>query len=331
MKTIESIILNDLRPWLDKNNHTDDFYVPAIRNNPLTEEKFTANYILDFPITPFSDKIRYYQRLVYNDIIAFLNQLINSVANDSENIILFKLKTTKSKISSLLYSTNDLIIRRGYDLNLIVSKYTDYITDRQHKESTFIINYTLFSLIRCYLEVQSYFSEFINPDDRMNVADIYSRILNKPVPENTFLKEVQTINILPQQQNTAKAKVDILSFRYKKIQSQSSNITDLMDSLKRNNFIALETSITDFRHVFSGEQVANPIKWTGGKSTLSHFIKLLNNELKLITYPGNSLWKIVCSCFVDDDGSQLDETNLRDQKKPKLKLTEIEKAANLLK
>lgn len=331
MKTIESIILNDLRPWLDKNNHVDDFYAPAIRNNPLTEEKFAANYILDFSITPFSDKIRYYQRLVYNDITAFLNQLINGVTNDSESIILFKLKTTKSKISSLLYSANELIVRRGYDLNLITSKHTDYITDRQHKESTFILNYTLFSLVRCYLEVQCCFSEFINPDDKMNVADIYSRILNKPAPENTFLKEVQTINILPQQQNVTKTKTDILSFRYKKIQSQSSNITDLMDSLKRNNFIAQETSITDFRHVFSGEHVANPVKWTGGKSTLSFFIKLLNNELKLITYPGNSLWKIVCLCFVDDDGSQLDETNLRDQKKPKLKLNEIVKAANLLK
>ena len=160
------------------------------------------------------------------------------MANDSENIILFKLKTTKSEISSLLYSTNDLIIRRGYDLNLITSKYTDYITDRQHKESTFIINYTLFSLVRCYLEVQSYFSEFINPDDKMNVADIYSKILNKPAPENTFLKEVQTINILPQQQNIAKTKTDIFSFRYKKIQSQSSNITDLMDSLKRHNILS---------------------------------------------------------------------------------------------
>lgn len=331
MKTIESIILNDLRPWLDKNIEADDFYAPALRSNPLLQERFSANYILDFSIPAFSDKIRYYQRLVSNDITTYLNQLIEGASNDSENIILFKLKKANGELNSILVSTNDLILRRGYDLTLITSKHADFNTDREHKESTFITNYTLISLVKCFLEVQSHFAEFVHADNKMNIADIYSRILNKPVPENTYLKEVQVINVLPSEQKEKKPKSDILSFNYKHIQKNSSNIADLMDSLKKNNFIAQETSITDFRHVFSGEYVANPIRWNGGKSTLSYFIKLLHNELKVITYPGNSLWKIVCTCFVDDDGSQFNESNLRDQKKPKLKLSEIERAANLMK
>jgi hypothetical protein len=331
MGIIESIILNDLRPWLDKNQKADDYYPPALRNNPLVQESFTANYIIDFSIPPFSDKIRYYQRLVNNDITAFLNQLIEGAENDSENIVLFKLKKANSLLNSLLVSTNNLIIRRGYDLTLITSKHADFNTDREHKESTFITNYTLVSLIKCFLEVQSHFSEYIHPDNKMNIADIYGRILNKPVPENTYLKEVQVISSLPLLQKANNTKSDILSFKYKKIQAHSSNITDLMDSLKKNKFIAQETSITDFRHLFSGEFVANPIRWTGGKSTLSYFIKLLNNQLEVITYSGNSVWKIVCACFVDDDGSQFDEPNLRDQKIPKLKQQEVERAANLLK
>ncbi len=331
MKTIESIILNDLRPWLDKNIKADDFYAPTLRSNPIVQERFSANYILDFSIPAFSDKIRYYQRLVSNDITTYLNQLIEGVSTDSENIVLFKLKKVNGELNFLLVSTNDLIVRRGYDLSLITSKHADFNTDREHKESTFITNYTLVSLIKCFLEVQSHFTEFIHTDNKMNIADIYSRILNKPVPENTYLREVQVINILPVEQKDNSSKSDILSFKYKKIQTNSNNITDLMDSLKKNGFIAQETSITDFRHVFSGEFVANPIRWTGGKGTLSYFIKLLNNELKVITYSGNSLWKIVCACFVDDDGSQFNESNLRDQKKPKLKLSEIEKAANIMK
>lgn len=331
MKTIESIILNDLRPWLDKNIKADDFYAPALRSNPIVQEQFSANYILDFSIPAFSNKIRYYQRLVSNDITTYLNQLIEGVSNDSENIILFKLKKTNGELNSILASTNDLIMRRGYDLSLITSKHADFNTDREHKESTCITNYTLISLVKCFLEVQSHLAEFIHADNKMNIADIYSRILNKPAPENTYLKEVQVINVLPTEQKENKPKSDILSFNYKHIQTKSSNIPDLMDSLKKNVFIAQETSITDFRHVFSGEFVANPIRWTGGKSTLSYFIKLLSNELKVITYPGNSVWKIVCACFVDDDGSQFNESNLRDQKKPKLKLSEIERAANLMK
>jgi hypothetical protein len=331
MKTIESIILNDLRPWLDKNQNADDYYPPAIRNNPLIQESFNANYIIDFSIPSFSDKIRYYQRLVNNDITAFLNQLIEGAVNDTENVILFKLKKANDLLNFLLVSTNDLIIRRGYDLILITSKHADFTTDREHKESTFITNYTLVSLIKCFLEVQSHFSEYIHTDNKMNIADIYGRILNKPVPENTYLKEVQVITSVPLQQKASSTKPEILAFNYKKIQSNSSSIADLMDSLKKNKFIAQETSITDFRHVFSGELVANPIRWTGGKSTLSYFIKLLNNQLKVITFPGNSVWRIVCACFVDDDGSQFDEPNLRDQKIPKLNKLEVEKAANLLK
>lgn len=331
MKTIESIILNNLRPWLDKNQNADDYYPPAIRNNPLVQESFTANYIIDFSIPPFSDKIRYYQRLVNNDITTFLNQLIEGAVNDSENVILFKLKKANDLLNSLLVSTNDLIIRRGYDLSQITSKHADFTTDREHKESTFITNYTLVSLIRCFLEVQSYFSEYIHTDNKMNIADIYGRILNKPVPDNTYLKEVQVISSLPLRQEVNNTKSDILSFKYKRIHSNSGSIADLMDSLKKNKFIAQETSITDFRHVFSGEFVANPIRWTGGKGTLSYFIKLLNNQLEVITFPGNSVWKIVCACFVDDDGSQFDELNLKDQKAPKLKKQEVEKAADHLK
>lgn len=331
MKIIESVIFNDLRPWLEKNNQADDFYPPAIRDNPLIQESFSANYMLDFFIPPFSNKIRYYQRLVCNDIITFLNQLDEEMRDNSENVILFKLKTVNSKLNSLLVSVNDLIIRKGYDLDLITSKYSDFITDRQHKESTYIIHYLLVSLIKCYLEVQSHFSAFIHSDNKMDIFDIYGRILNKPVPENTYLKEVQKITTSPLQSKVNPKKSNILSFKYTKIQSHSSNITDLMDSLKKNNFIAQETSIIDFRHVFTGEFVANPIRWTGGKSTLSYFIKLLNNEHKVISFSGNSLWKIVCACFVDNNGSQFDESKLKDQKKPKRKLMEIERAANHMK
>ena len=331
MKTIESIISNDLRPWLDKNNQADNFYTPEIRNTPAVAEKYKTNYTLDFSITAFSDKIRYYRRMIDNDVTQFLNTTIEELENKTENLILFKLKTNRSKLNSLLINTNELIIRKGYELNLIISRHAEFNIDRQHKESTYILNYTLVSLIKCYLELQSYYSNYINPDDMMNVADIYSRLLNKPQPENSFIKETQIINVLPLPDKDSKPKTEILSFKYKKIHSNSGNITDLMDSLKKNSFIVQDTSITDFRHLFSGEFVAKPIKWTGGKSTLSYFIKLINNQLKVVTYPKNSLWKVVCACFVDENEKPLDESNLKDQKKPKVKLSEIEKAANLLK
>ena len=85
MKTIESIISNDLRPWLDKNNQADNFYTPEIRNTPAVAEKYKTNYTLDFSITAFSDKIRYYRRMIDNDVTQFLNTTIEELENKTEN------------------------------------------------------------------------------------------------------------------------------------------------------------------------------------------------------------------------------------------------------
>ena len=103
----------------------------------------------------------------------------------------------------------------------------------------------------------------------------------------------------------------------------------LMDALKRMGCIAVDTSIVDFRHAFSGVEVSNPIRWTGTKSELSYLIRLLCNTHKVLQYNG-SLWRTVCTCFVDSAGNTFDANNLRDQKKPKLAAEAIEKAAALM-
>jgi hypothetical protein len=104
----------------------------------------------------------------------------------------------------------------------------------------------------------------------------------------------------------------------------------LFNSLKKSNRIAQDTSVTDFKHAFSGVTVERPVRWTGAKSELPYLIKILCNTHKVLDYSG-SIWQIVCACFVDKDGNPFDETNLKDQKKPKQTAAVIEKIANLMK
>jgi len=332
MENIKAIINGNLQPWQPKTNLSDDdYYSPELRKLHSIQEDFTANYKIDFGIVPFSKKIKYYQRLIDIDIIGYINEVLNETIDGSENLTAYKLNKAQRKIRSLLVDINELIERKQFDIAVIASKYADFKTDHHHKECTFIFHYMLTAVVRCLLEIQTQFIDTIHKEDILTIEDIYSQILQKTAPDRPQIVKIQTIIMPSLPQKKHKEKADILSFKYKKIQSNISNITDLLDSLKKNGFIAQGTSITDFRHVFSGEYVANPIRWTGGKSCLSYFIKLLHNSLKVITYPGDSLWKVVCTCFVDDDGSQFEELNLKDQKKPKLKLLEIERAANLLK
>jgi hypothetical protein len=331
MENIKAIINGNLQPWQPKTNLSDDYYSPELRKLHSIQEAFTDHYNIDFGIVPFSKKIKYYQKLIDIDIVKYLNKVLNETIGGSENLAAFKFDKAQRKIRSLLIEINELIERKQFDIALIASKYADFKTDHHHKECTFIFHYMLVAAVRCLLEIQAQFIEIIHNEDILTIEDIYSQILQKTAPDRPQIVKIQTITMPSLPLKKPKEKADFLSFKYKKIQSNISNITDLLDYLKKNGYVAQGTSITDFRHVFSGEYVANPIRWSGGKSCLSYFIKLLHNSLKVITYPGDSLWKVVCACFVDDDGSQFDELNLKDQKKPKLKQMEIERAANLLK
>lgn len=331
MKTIISILRFDLRPWLDKNNKPEDFYSPELRSTTSIQEEFIAHFITDYSIPAFSIKIKYYQRLIDNSITDFLNRIIRETEAESDNLIAFKLKKANGKIKSLMTEINDLILMKDYDLNLIASKHNDYSSDRQHKEATFIFQYMLTALIKCYLEIQHHFSTHIHENDTMAIADIYSRILNRPASEYIFIREIQTFSITPVEIKKKNKNSECLSFTYSKLHKESSNINDLFISLKLNKSITEDTTITDFKHVFSGVNVNNPVKWCGAKSDLPYLIKLLYNEYKVLTFPGNSLWKIVCECFVDENGQRFTEQNLRDQKKPIKTKQMIETSSNLMK
>jgi hypothetical protein len=167
----------------------------------------------------------------------------------------------------------------------------------------------------------------------MEIPDFYTQLLQRQAPDNSFIKEIRTLEIVSVPEEQPKRKQDktaVLAFTYKHRDKRYDDVTDLFNSLKKNNRIAQDTSITDFKHTFSGVTVENPVRWTGAKSELPYFIKLLCNTLNVLEYTG-SIWQIVCACFVDKDGNPFDETNLKDQKKPKQTAAAIEKIAELMK
>ena len=232
MKTINSILHFDLRPWLDKNNKPEDYYFPELRLTPSIQEEFITHFSTEFSIPAFSIKIKYYQRLIDNSITDFLNGIISETENESDNLIAFKLKKANGKIKSLLTEINDLILLKDYDLNLIASKHSDFSTDRLQKEATYIFQYMLTTLIKCYLEIQSHFSTHIHKDDILGIADIYSLILNRPASEYIFIREIQSVSIAPVELKKKTKNSECLSFTYTKLQKESPNLNNLFNSLK---------------------------------------------------------------------------------------------------
>jgi len=329
MNEIQKIMFGELRPWLDTNTQADEFYKPLIRQLNSVQTVFNPHYELNF-IRHFSHKTQYYKKIIDNDLTAYCNTLFSETENASNNLIAYKIDKSKRYLHARITDIADILNTQQFDLLLIKSQNTDFSIDRQFKESTYIVFYLLSALIKCCLEIQYHFSNAISADDTWEIADFYTQLLQRQAPENSFVKEIQSIEIEVVTEEKKKKTNDILAFTYKKLNSHSNDITDLFNSLKKNNRIAQDTSITDFKHAFSGVTVENPIRWTGAKSELPYLIKLLCNTHKVLEYTG-SVWQIVCACFVDKDGNPFNETNLKDQKKPKQTATAIEKIANLMK
>lgn len=106
------------------------------------------------------------------------------------------------------------------------------------------------------------------------------------------------------------------SFTYINNLTGQTQLTDLMNALKRKNLIDNSTDLKDFRKVFSGETIEKPIVWTGNISELYYFISQLHNKLKLVVNLKQKQWEVTTICFVQGDGSPFDRYKFKGQKVP---------------
>ena len=127
-------------------------------------------------------------------------------------------------------------------------------------------------------------------------------------------------------------------------ESNSFNIRDKYESLRyiyyyndsdkliytRNKLIELEAIENirgnEFKRIFSGSKVRQPVVWIGQKSDLRTFIVHLN-KYNLIDYPPKKLWPTVIKCFISKNPNgfyeSFDPDNLKTQKASKNEKTII--------
>lgn len=148
--------------------------------------------------------------------------------------------------------------------------------------------------------------------------------------EKDFLKDIQpTIKELPAISIEDKS-INNKSFRYKKYNECYSQLTDLMNALKKRNLIESNTDLASFRKIFSGESIDKQVIWIGNISELSYFIKQLHNELKYVEDLKQQQWAVTINCFIQVNNEPYDRTKLRTQKVPSTSKN-IDLALNTLK
>ncbi len=114
----------------------------------------------------------------------------------------------------------------------------------------------------------------------------------------------------------------ILSFEYKNNNTRSlfEVIDDLLDSLKKDNFIDALTTKPKFRSIFAEKQIADKVIWIGGINTLRYFILKLVDNGKIDN--DTNYWKIAQLCF-SNKGKDFTTEQLKQAKIPAQKKVDI--------
>jgi hypothetical protein len=239
--------------------------------------------------------------------------------DDTPQLIKYRLNATlNKKLKTKIKDIGKIIKERGFDLSYINPRKTTFDKDPDHKTNTFIFQLLKISLIHIYLEIQEAFKEWIH--DELVLEDFFSQLLFEPIPHKFYIRkivniEMETAKTPKQMAVSTTKKVSLTSFTYIKLDKNPDNLNDLCDSLKKNGFINQKTTVTNFKKVFSGKEVTEPIVWTSNPSDFAYFIKLIHNKHKLVVDLKQKQWKVAVQCFVKEDGTPF-HNNIRKLQRP---------------
>jgi len=330
----DNILYGNLAPWLDKNK-PDERFVAKLNEIKKVKPLFPHQYEIEF-YRPFNAKTQYYHKLILDESIAYCNKIYQLVKED-DNLKLLKYwrnDTLEKKLPSKLKDLGKLIKDRQYAHHYFDPKKMSFDIDADHKTEAFIMQLLKVVFIRVYLEIQNLFP-FIPNEELLIEEDLYTRFLFEPVSEVSFLKEKRpVIKVKPEASETVDNSeemedVSIYSFTYKQFDTSPDKLNDFCDSLKKYKFISKETTLSNFKKVFSGNPISTPIVWTGNPTEFSYLIKLLHNQLELVENLKQKQWKIACDCFIKEDGTAFEPSKVRKLQKPSTAQL-IEKATKLL-
>jgi len=333
---LDEILYRDLRPWLDANKSNEKFASLISSVKPVTSD-FHELYEFNF-YRPNNPKLEYYFKLIINQTNQYCNTII-ALINEDDNVLRQKYwydDTLKKELPARFADIVTVIKEKFYFLHLINPRNSKFEADPDKKTETFIIQLLKVSFVKIYLEIQEYYKQ-LNSGLLLTERDIYDRFLNQAMPENTFLKRKEPIEASitePKMELIPEGNTDSISydsFTYKNFNTRADDLTNLYNSLKKNNFIAKENHLGNFKRAFSGKELSNPVLWSGSTDEFYYFVHLISLEHNLLEPLKRNLWKVACKCFIKFDGSQFDPKKLKEGTKPQLTSELLEEAIELIK
>jgi hypothetical protein len=314
---------NTIKEESQKNTPQNNTNQVIIADNNFEKFKTDLEYNYPFEHAPMV----YFQKWKTN-LSHFKKEVLNNITNLSTerripflNKLLFELEemldgiqVTKEELDELYLqhntSENDIFKKRDFKNSLHIAIHSEPAEFENHFKGGFDPM------------SETYQFTFYNYH--------YGQTINNAI---IFLKEQKieytsnSIEIEKKVNESKEANNKFKSFEYIYLQTESENITNLLKELKRLNLVDQVTELKHFRTVFTNKEVVQKINWTGNISELAFFIKTIHNTSKKVKDTKQKLWEITVNCFQMDNGSILEQSKLRGQKKPATS-SEIEKVIN---
>jgi len=328
---LDKILYHGLQPWLDKNS-IDEKFTSMLTEIKEIQSDFQETYQIEFQ-RPINSKTKYYSKLILNAATKHTNELI-ALIKDDDNLQLTKYwlnDTLNKKLKTRLKDIGKLIKERDFSLSYIDPKKSVFDQDQNHKSDTYIIQLLKLAYMKIYLEVQEAFDELI--DDILIIDDFYTQLLFEPIPDTALLRAIQTIEVepvvTPKNDSQKSQAISTASFRFKEYDTDPDKLKNLWDSLKLNGFIAEDTSLPNFKRVFSGKEITTPVIWTGNATEFAYFIKLIHNIHQYVVDLKQNQWVVACQCFTDALGNPY-QRSVRKLQEPKSNKEKLEQSVSHL-
>ena len=331
--TFFSSILNaDDRPW-QKSKLPDVKIKEQLTRTKALPCSVPLRFEFKF-FKPYKPLAKLYKVLIDNERNRYY-ELIHSLMNEAidDEVRSYWAETTLTKkIHSQLERVAKIIDERNYSIENIDPEKDNKLKDPTISSETFIIQYLKYTLITMYMEIQQAYQEY-NSKEAYDLDDLFGSYFAE-TDEYHFIKFQQKkpkpIVQVPQPKQGETNSEELKSFKYKYLNKEQERISDLCSSLKRNGFIDKDTHASTFKKVFTETIITDPIVWTGNKSELYYFIKLLTNTYELVEFPHQQNWNIAVRCFVMKDKRPLDAKNLKGQNRPEMTYHKIESCVSNL-
>jgi hypothetical protein len=327
---IRELLFREYRPWMME-SYSETKFKQLLNTIKTPVEKIAPRYAIEFD-RPITFKRKFFVELINADVIEFLNEIHTAVRrSESTNHKKFQVYNALNKsIKDLLIATSNTLTQRELDQSLF-KPIGGKIRKGNNTDEAFIFHYLKHQLIRLYLEISEAYPSY-RKSENLELEDLYETHFAETAPEQPV--------IIPQIEiETAASVVDtspeetqevLESFLYIHLDTDPDNLNNACDSLRLNGFIDKSTTVPQFKRLFSGKEVNNPIMWTGTPSDLYYFIAQIHNKHKLVKNMKQKQWKVACQCFIKPDGSQFEYKAIRVLKRPASTGDKLDKVIQLL-